>query len=313
MFLPGPIAKSDELRILVGVDTRLLRTFITLARTESFTTAADELHMAQSTVSAQIKVLEGELHARLFDRLPAGTRLTDTGRRLLDEAAGVLDAEARLRAVATEDGPPTGRVVLAAGETLCSARLPQVVVALRRMHPGIDIELHPSGTEDAVAGVRSAQIDLALLLEEHAEYADLQLTCIGREQLVLVCAPTHPLSGRDHPVGWEELARESFFLHEQGCSYSDRLARELTAVPGAQPRLTRFGSIEAARSCVAAGLGLTVLPRATVAPMLADGSLRLVPGPTLPDVPVQLARHRRRWESSAVRAVRDELVRCFRS
>jgi len=295
------------------MDTRLLRTFVTLARTESFTATADELHMAQSTVSAQIKVLEGELHARLFDRLPAGTLLTDTGRRLLDEAGGVLDAEARLRAAAAEDGPPAGRVVLAAGETLCSARLPQVVVTLRRTHPGIDIELHPSGTEDAVAGVRSAQIDLALLLEEHADYADLQLSCIGHEELVLVCAPDHPLSGRDCPIGWEELVRESFFLHEQGCSYSDRLARKLAAVPGAQPRLTRFGSIEAARSCVAAGLGLTVLPRATVEPMLADGSLQLVAGPTLQDVPVQLARHRKRWESPAARAVRDELVRCFQS
>lgn len=295
------------------MDTRLLRTFVTLARTESFTATADELHIAQSTVSAQIKVLEGELHARLFDRLPAGTLLTDTGRRLLDEAGGVLDAEARLRAVATEDGPPTGRVVLAAGETLCSARLPQVVVTLRRTHPGIDIELHPSGTEDAVAGMRSAQIDLALLLEEHADYVDLQLSCIGHEELVLVCAPGHPLSGRGRPIGWEELARESFFLHEQGCSYSDRLARELAAVPDAQPRLTRFGSIEAARSCVAAGLGLTVLPRATVAPMLADGTLRIVAGPTLRDVPVQLARHSKRWESPAARVVRNELIRSFRS
>jgi DNA-binding transcriptional LysR family regulator len=291
------------------VDTRLLRTFVTLARTESFTAAADELHLAQSTVSAQMKSLEGVLHARLFDRLPNGTRLTETGRRLLNEAEDVLDAVSRLRATALEDaGPPTGRVVLAAGESLCSARLPHVVATLRHTHPGIDVELHPLGTAPAVDGVRSGQIDLALLLEENADYADLRLERIGSEQLVLVCAPGHPLADLDHPATWQELARESFFLHEQGCSYSDRLALELSAVPGARPRLTRFGSIEATRSCVAAGLGLTVLPRETVKSMLADGSLRHVIGPVLPDVPVQLARHRRRWESPAARAVRSELL-----
>ncbi|MGO4750338.1 LysR family transcriptional regulator, partial [Streptomyces sp. 2MCAF27] len=66
------------------MDTRLLRTFVSLARTGSFTAAATELHLAQSTVTVQIRSLERELGTRLFDRLPAGTTPTPSGRRLLE-------------------------------------------------------------------------------------------------------------------------------------------------------------------------------------------------------------------------------------
>jgi DNA-binding transcriptional LysR family regulator len=82
------------------VDTRLLNTFTTLARTGSFTTTAAELHLAQSTVTVHIRTLERELGTRLFDRLPTGTLLTEYGRGLLERAEDVLDAVARLKPTA---------------------------------------------------------------------------------------------------------------------------------------------------------------------------------------------------------------------
>ncbi|MBT2387793.1 LysR family transcriptional regulator [Streptomyces sp. ISL-11] len=293
------------------METRLLRTFTTLARTESFTAAAAELHLAQSTVTVQIRSLEKELGTRLFDRMPRGALITEAGRRLLDEAEGVLDAESRLRAAATAQGPPAGRVVVGAGETLCSARLPGVIAALRRTHPGVEVDLAPVGTAAAVEGLRTGRLDIALLLEQQAVFPDIAIEPVAREPLVLVAPPGHPLAGREAPATWEELARETFFVHEQGCSYSDWLIQQLLAVPGARTRLTRFGSIEAARSCVTAGLGLSLLPRATVADALGEGRLTTVAGPLIPAVPVLLARHRRRWVSPAARAVVDELVRHF--
>ncbi|MEU9015792.1 LysR family transcriptional regulator [Streptomyces sp. NPDC048479] len=295
------------------MDTRLLRTFVTLARTGSFTAAAAELHLAQSTVTVQIRALEKELGSRLFDRLPRGALITDAGRRVLEAAEEVLNAEAGLRSAVAADGPPAGHVVIGAGETLCSARLPGVVAALSRTHPQVEIALEPAGTEAAVDGLRAGRLDIALLLEKDADagFPDIVTEPIAREPLVLVCAAEHPAAHRTRAATWADLAQETFFLHEQGCSYSDRLMRDLLSVPGARTRMTRFGSIEAARSCVAAGLGLTLLPRATVAAALREGVLAVVDGPRFPDVPVQLARHRRRWVSPAARAVVDELVRSF--
>ncbi|MGW1617205.1 LysR family transcriptional regulator [Streptomyces sp. NPDC002285] len=293
------------------MDTRLLQTFTALARTGSFTSAAAELQLAQSTVTVQIRALEKALGARLFDRLARGAGLTEAGRRLLTLAEEVLEAESRLFAAGTEDGPVTGTVVVGAGETLCSAHLPGVIAVLRSLHPDVEVHLEACSTTTAVEGLRAGRLDCALLLEEQVDCPDVMAERIASQTLVLLCAPNHPLASCEQPATWQELARQNFFLHEEGCSYSDWLAQRLQAVPGAQPRLTRFGSIEATRSCVTAGLGLTVLPRANVAEPLRDGRLTAVPGPSLPDVPVHLARHRRRQPSRAARAVAAQVVRHF--
>ncbi|MEU9111020.1 LysR family transcriptional regulator [Streptomyces sp. NPDC048483] len=297
------------------MDTRLLRTFVTLARTGSFTAAARSLHLAQSTVTVQIRTLEKELGTPLFDRMPSGTVLTRAGLRLLEEAEEVLDAMARLRATATAaQGDPAsglveGQVAVGAGDSLCSSRLPGAIAALRRDHPRLDVHLDAVGTAAAVDGLRTGRLDLALLLEPEVAEHDLLACRIASEPLTYVAAPGHPLAGR--VAGWDELARESFFVHEEGCSYSDRLVRTLLGAPGARPRITRFGSIDAARSCVAAGLGLTLLPRITVETKLAEGRLAAVDGPETPPVPVQLVRHRRRWVSPGARVVAEALTQAF--
>ncbi|UNS97060.1 LysR family transcriptional regulator [Streptomyces tubbatahanensis] len=295
------------------METRLLETFGALARTGSFTGAATELRLAQSTVTAQIKALEKELGTRLFDRLPRGALLTEAGRRLLTLAEEVREAEVRLLAAAHEDGPVAGTVVVGAAETLCAAHLPAVISTLRSRHPDVEVHLQPCATAAAVTGLRAGHLDCALLLEEQADFPDVTAERVADQPLVLLCAPEHPLAGLREPATWQELARESFFLHEQGCSYSDWLAQRLRAVAGTRPRITRFGSIEAARSCVAAGLGLTVLPRANVTRSLHEGRLAVVRGPVLPDISVHLARHRRRHPSRAARAVTAQVVRHFRT
>ncbi|MEV3990550.1 LysR family transcriptional regulator [Streptomyces sp. NPDC049837] len=300
------------------MDTRLLRTFTTLARTGSFTAAAAELHVAQSTVTVHIRTLERELGTRLFDRLPTGALLTDSGRRVLVDAENVLDAVARLRAGGDDgDGAVRGRVVVGTPESLCSTRLPGVMAALRTRHPEIDVQLHAAGTAECVEGLRSGRLDVALLLEEDADFPDVAAEPVAREPLALVCAPGHPLAARTRArarararaVSWEDLAAEEFFLLEEGCCYSDALERRLLAVAGARPRLTRFGSVDAARGCVAAGLGLALLPLTTVEEHLRQGRLARVPGPGFADVPVLLARHSRRWVAPASQVFTREVVR----
>lgn len=303
-------------KTIVGtMDTRLLRTFATVARTENLTAAAEHLHLVQSTVTAHVQALEKELDLRLFDRLPRGVVLTSAGREVLAQTEEVLEAESRLRAVAASaggaDGQVTGRVTLSAGETLVSARLPGVIVSLRRNHPGVEVDLRTMGTAAAVAALRTGELDLALLLEDEAAFRDIECTPLAREPLVLVCSPEHPAATRG-TTDWAELAREDYFLHEQGCSYSDRfIERLLAAAKGTPPRITRFGSLEAARSCVTAGLGLSLLARANVADALAAGRLTQVPGPQFPGVTVQLARHRRRWLSPAAAALTAQLPHHF--
>lgn len=270
--------------IVDPVDTRLLRTLLVLARTGSFTATAAELHLVQSTVTSQVKALERHLGARLFDRLPSGARLTEAGRQAVEHAREVLAAEQRLRDAVRGSTAVEGDVRIAAPESVCAYRLPQRVADVAMRWPGITVHLSPAGTRQALAGVRNGTLDLALVLEDGVVAPGLKVTAIGVEPIELVSAPGVVLD-------------ERYFLLEEGCSYSDRFVRELSATPS----ITRFGSIEAVRSCVVAGLGWTVLPRVAVAEQLDAGTLQRVR--ELPDSTLFLITDPRRTPSAAVRAV----------
>ncbi|WP_030681273.1 LysR family transcriptional regulator [Streptomyces rimosus] len=313
------------------MDTRLLRTFTTLARTGSFTAAATELHLAQSTVTVQIRALEKDLRVRLFDRQPSGAVLTDTGARLLERAQHVLDAEDRLHHEAHTAAPIEGTVTIGASESLCAYRLPLAVAALSRSLPTVKIHMRAVGVaSEAAEQLKSGRIDVSLLLESRADLPHVETEIIGHEPLALVAAPSHPLAvspssprhsgepggpgepgelgGPDELGGLDEpggLNVQAFFLLEEGCSYSDDFARQLLATPGEPPRITRFGSIEAVRACVEAGLGLALLPVVSVAADLASGRLRTVRD--FPDIPVLMLRHRSRWTSPATQTVMARL------
>ncbi|HJP73335.1 MAG TPA: LysR family transcriptional regulator [Pseudonocardiaceae bacterium] len=278
------------------MDTRVLATFGALARTGSFTSAAAELHLAQSTVTAHIQALEKELRLRLVDRLPGGAVLTEAGKRVLDKATLVLAAEAELRGEQAEHGPIEGTVRIGAPESLCGQLLPPVVAALRRRHPGVDVTLNPVGTAAAIDALRAGALSLALLIEPSIDAADLVVERLGTLEIAFVADRGTPVTA----TSWAELAQWHWFLLEEGCAYSDEVARLL---PGA--RATRLGSMEATRACVAAGLGLAVLPSFAV----DERRLARFAGPPLTEPDLLLVRHARRSAGRALHVVEDEVRR----
>ena len=274
----------------------MLATFAALARTGSFTSAATELHLAQSTVTAHIQALEKELRLRLVDRLPGGAVLTEAGKRVLDKATLVLAAEAELRGERAEHGPIEGTVRIGAPESLCGQLLPPVVAALRRRHPGVDVTLNPVGTAAAIDALRAGALSLALLIEPSIDAADLVVERLGTLDIAFVADRRTPVTA----TTWAELAHWHWFLLEEGCAYSDEVARLL---PGA--RATRLGSIEATRACVAAGLGLAVLPGFAV----DERRLARFAGPPLTEPDLLLVRHARRSAGRALPVVEEEVRR----
>jgi DNA-binding transcriptional LysR family regulator len=286
------------------VDSELLRTFAVVVRTGSFTAAAQELGYVQSTVTGHVQRLERHLGARLVDRLSSGAALTETGSRLLPYAQQLLDLEARLvDEAAGGPGGPAGRVRLLAPESLCAYRLPTLIAELRAIAPGIHLSLAPAGTESALAAVREGATEAALVLEPELAVPDLLLSALGAEELALLRAP----GAEPGRPTWAELAHEDVLLLEDGCSYSDEVARQLLAAGQPASRRVRFGSIEAVKRCAAAGLGWTVLPTVTAADELASGHLQALAAP-LPTTPtVFLATHPQRAPSTSTSLVLEHL------
>ncbi|RZU76718.1 DNA-binding transcriptional LysR family regulator [Micromonospora kangleipakensis] len=290
----------------MAVETDLLRTFTTVARTGSFTATGRELGFVQSTVTGHVQALERHLGVRLFDRLPSGAVLTDAGIRLLSYANQLLDLEGRLASeVPARDGRPSGRVRLVAPESVCAYRLPAALGKLRLLAPQIRLSLAPGGTAQALQAVRAGAAEAALLLEPDMAVADLHLEPLGAEELTVVAGPDLDLPAGT--VTWAQLAEHDVLLLEEGCSYSDQVARSLFVVGQPDFRRVRFGSIEAVKRCVAAGLGWAVLPTATATAELQAGALIAVPGPLPPAPTVYLATHPDRTLSAGTTLVLDQL------
>lgn len=288
------------------MESELLRTFTAVVRTGSFTAAARELGYVQSTVTGHLQSLERRLGARLLDRLPAGAVPTEAGTRLLPYAAQLLDLEARMAAEIPAEPPrPTGRVRLVAPESLCAYRLPAMLGDLRSAAPDVRVTLAPGGTAQGLAAVRAATTEAALLLEPALGASDLLLEALGTEHLTLLTAPG--LAARGQPMTWAQLADQDVLLLEDGCSYSDDVARHLLTAGQPDSRRTRFGSIEAVKRCVAAGLGWAILPTITATADLHAGTLTASHGPLPPAPTVYLATHPNRTPSTATHLVLDHL------
>lgn len=292
------------------MESELLRTFTAVVRAGSFTAAARELGYVQSTVTGHVQTLERRLGARLLDRLPTGALPTEAGRRLLPLAEQLLDLETRMAAeVPDGDHRPAGRVRLVAPESLCAYRLPALLPALRAAAPAVRLSLAPAGTAAALVAVRTGIAEAALLLEPQLTATDLRLEPVGVEELALLAAPALglPAEADGQALTWPHLAEQDVLLLEDGCSYSDDVARHLLAAGQPDSRRTRFGSIEAVKACVAAGLGWTVLPAVTTRNEVQAGTLTTLPGP-LPTAPVvHLATHPDRSANAATGIVLEHL------
>ena len=293
------------------MDTRLLRSFLAVARFSSFTDAALHLGYTQSTVTSHVQKLEHQLGARVLDRLPSGVELTESGKTLLVRAEELLAAEDRLRASLTNDtNRPQGTVRIMAPESLCTYRLPHLISDLHVQEPGIEIWVEPGGLNQALDAVARGAIDVALTLEPRLPASDLTIGPIGAEPLALIQAPQNHVGDS---WDWAGLARRDVLLIEEGCGYSDDVAARLRATGERLGRQSYFGSIEAIKRCVAVGLGWSAVPAITATEELTTGALTEINDPALPDCDVHMLTHPRRHHSPAMISVIESLRAAWRA
>jgi DNA-binding transcriptional LysR family regulator len=189
------------------VELRQLRYFLVVAEELHFRRAAERLHIAQPSVSQQIRTLEDELGVRLFDRDRRGVALTAAGSALLDDARDVLGraALAAERARAVGAGRH-GRLRLSLTRSLTGGLAGEIVGAYRARYPDVALELEVRHTMHSVEQLRAGAIDVAFVRPPLAD-PDIEELELGREPLVCVLPTRHRLARR-RQVRREELAHE---------------------------------------------------------------------------------------------------------
>lgn len=297
------------------MELRDLRTFLAVARRLSFHRAAAEVHAAQSTVSARIAALEGDLGVRLFERLGRRVALTPCGERLRDYAAKMLDLEDETRAWMAGESEVRGSLTVRVPESLCAWRMGGIIKSFRQRYPQVKLGFTACTLEGLEKDLRQGVTDLAFLMADSVRAGDLAVEALGVEPLVLVAAPGHRLAALE-VVGPRDLQGETLVLSAADCSYR-KMFEHLLAEAGVQVAAgVEFSSAAALRGCVMNGLGLSILPELAVRLDVAAGRLKVLPWTSGEggghesrlETMVLMLRHKDKWLSPPLTAFMD-LVR----
>jgi DNA-binding transcriptional LysR family regulator len=242
-----------------------LRVLEAVARHGSMNRAATELHTVQSNVTARIRTLEDQVGTALFVRSSRGVVLTAAGERLLPYAArfGALVKEAL--DVARDDGTPRGRLRVGSLETTAALRLPPILSAFAQAYPEVGLAVTTGTSAGLIADVVEQRLDGAFVAGPVHQVEVIE-DAVFREELMLITAPA--LRHLDD-LGRQRALKTVVF--RRGCSYRQRLENLLAqrGIQTAEP--LEFGSLEAIIGCVAAGIGVTLLPKAVIMPAWREG------------------------------------------
>jgi DNA-binding transcriptional LysR family regulator len=240
-----------------------LRALEAVVRNAGFTRAAVELHLSQPTVSIQVKDLTDALGTPLVESVGRKVVPTESGAEVLASARRIFDEWAALEMRLAElKGLKRGRLRVAA-VTTAEYFLPGLLGPFTAKHPGIDVELAVENRDRVVARLEAARDDLYVMMMP-PDGDDLALAPFLANPLVPVAAQNHALAGRRR-VPLDAFAAEPLLMRERG-SGTRMAAEAFFAEKGVAPRTRmELGSNEAIKHAVAAGLGVAVLSRHTLA------------------------------------------------
>ncbi len=240
------------------MELRQLCYFEAVARHGHVSRAARELHMAQPSLSKQLRVLENDLGVALFDRVGRRIELTEAGKLFLPYAKRVLaEVDAAREAVQQYQDVHRGRVAIGTPPTVGTQLLPAALAEFNREYPGVNLELHEAGAGRLLQLLAEGSVHLAVVSVPVAGVACAELFT---EDLVLAIGVHHRLAAGS-TASASALADEPFILFPPGYELRERTL-QLCREAGFEPRVVLDGAeMDTVLRCVAAGLGVAIVPR----------------------------------------------------
>ncbi|WP_296398135.1 LysR family transcriptional regulator [Acidaminococcus timonensis] len=244
------------------MELRQLRSFLKITEVLSFSEAAKEMGYSQSALSVQIHSLEQELGVKLFDRLGRQVTLTPPGQELVRRAQPILQQVDELEGV-MHDRPPAAALRLGMIESLCKARMPQLVDYVSRHYPHLHLTITIDSPSVLLDALNHNKVDLVYVLDKPLYDTKWVKVFQKRENIVFVASKESPLATRkDIPL--EEVIRQPFFLTEKADNYRLSLDQHLAARQLALDPLLEVSDTGFILDMVQRNLGLSFLPQYVV-------------------------------------------------
>jgi DNA-binding transcriptional LysR family regulator len=243
------------------MELRDLRYFVAVAQHRNFSRAAEALHVSQPALSEQVRKLEDELGAPLFERTSRGARLTDAGEALLPQARSVLaQADVAAETVRTVAHGVAGTLTLGFIDSAALAILPPLIRGFSQRYPNVKLRLRELGTRQQIEAVERGEIDVGIV-RGPVWNAQLAGRRIATESLFVALPAGHRLAG-ETTVHLSALREDGFITYppERGAALYEETLR-LCHTAGFEPRIVQVASeISTICAMVAAGLGVAIVP-----------------------------------------------------
>jgi len=249
---------------------RQLEVFLAVARTQNISRAAQALAMSQSAVSGALSDLEHHFDVQLFDRIGKRIQLNELGRMLRPRAEALLE-QARDLELALRQHSEIGRLQIGATLTIGNYLAVELMAKFMREQPQAQVTLEVANTAEIVQKVTNFELDLALV-EGELVNPDLEITPWREDELVVFCAPQHPLASKSQ-LSDEDLLAATWILRETGSGTRQTFERALHGLVPELNIMLELQHTEAIKRAVEAGLGIGCISRVALQEAFRRGSL----------------------------------------
>jgi DNA-binding transcriptional LysR family regulator len=253
------------------MDFDQLETFLAVARHSSFSRAAEKRFRTQPAISSQIRALEEEVGAKLFDRSGGRVALTGAGKVFQQYAEQTLDGRRQaLAAVAEMERVPRGEIVVGANEGTCLHILPEVFAEFKKLYPGVGVQISRLERAKIMESINDNSVDFGVV---STPVSDKRLTVVNIhcDELVIIAAPEHPL-GQMKQATVAEVGEFPLLLPKAGRTRDalENLFDERRLKPSIAMELD---SSELLKRFVAVGVGVGFIARSNVIEDVIAGAL----------------------------------------
>ncbi|MFV2031563.1 MAG: LysR family transcriptional regulator [Gammaproteobacteria bacterium] len=242
------------------MQTSQISTFLAIAELQSFSLAAERLHITQPAVSKRIRQLEEQMKTTLFDRIGKKSILTPSGEAFLPHAERVLHELKVYKSRLTRlQDKPSGTLSLATSHHVGLHRLPQVLRDFKIEYPEVDLDLHFMDSEDACVAIANNELELAIVTLPQNTDDKLTLEPVWIDLLQIVFAPDHPLAA-SAKVNRRQLLEYPAILPSTGTFTRKIIDQHFSTGKDGMKIILETNYLETIKVMVSANLGWSMLP-----------------------------------------------------
>jgi LysR family transcriptional regulator, transcriptional activator of the cysJI operon len=256
-----------------------LNTFLTVARTHSFSLAAKELKTSQGTVSHHIAALEAYFDAELFKRTPNGVDVTDAGATLKEAAQNILEQTQETKAkISISKQHLSGTLKIAASTTPGEHIIPSLTAEFQKKYPNVKFRINAQDSLNSLSSLQSGDADFAAVGTRQGFEEKFDFLPIGEDQLVLVVPCNHPLA-KHKTAKLNALYSYPFISREESSGTGIEIQRLLQKSDAsfAQFKVAlELGSTESVVTAVSEGRGISIISSLAAKKAQAAGLIKIV-------------------------------------